>query len=80
MSNPGSSHWQTLKWILRYLKGSLGRVLIYGGGTTENRQPRIEYFVENDYAGFLDTRKSLFKYIFTAFGIAVSWEAILQKL
>lgn len=23
MSNPGRAHWQALKWILRYIKGSL---------------------------------------------------------
>src|SRR4051812_5812458 len=31
MANPGKSHWQALKWILRYINGSLNRVPIYGG-------------------------------------------------
>ena len=31
MSNPGKAHWQALKWIIRYINGSLNRVLIYGG-------------------------------------------------
>ena len=31
MANAGKEHWKTLKWILRYLKGSLGNGLVYGG-------------------------------------------------
>ena len=25
MANPGKAHWQALKWILRYIKGSLSK-------------------------------------------------------
>ena len=31
MSNPKRAQWQALKRILRYIKGSLSRVLVYGG-------------------------------------------------
>jgi len=31
MSNLGRAHWHALRWIHCYLKGSLGRVLVYGG-------------------------------------------------
>ena len=30
LANPGKAHWQALKWILRYIKGSIGKSLIYG--------------------------------------------------
>lgn len=80
MSNPGNSHWQALKWILRYIKGSLGRVLVYGGATEKSRTTVIEGFVDSDYAACLDTRKSLTGYVFTAFGTAISWKANLQKV
>ncbi|KAL6323553.1 hypothetical protein AAG906_039135 [Vitis piasezkii] len=36
-------------------------------------------FVYSDYAGSIDTRNSLFGYIFTIFGGLVSWKASLQK-
>jgi len=36
--------------------------------------------VDSNYAGCLDTRKSITGYIFTAFGTAISWKASLQKV
>ena len=29
MSNPGKQHWEVVKWILRYLKGTLGTSLCF---------------------------------------------------
>ena len=81
MANPRKAHWQALKWILRYIKGSIGKSLVYGEveGYQENTVV-IEGFVDSDFAGCLDTRKSLTGYVFTAFGIAISWKASLQKV
>ena len=31
MSNPGKEHWKAVRWILRYLRGTSGHGLIYGG-------------------------------------------------
>ena len=33
MGNPGKTHWEALKWILRYLKGTLTTCLIYKAGS-----------------------------------------------
>ena len=30
MSNPGKEHWNTVKWILRYLKGTSNMCLRFG--------------------------------------------------
>ena len=81
MSNPGKVHWQALKWILRYIKGSLGKGLVYGGAYENSYSPvAIEGFVDSDYVGCLDTRKSITGYIFTTFGTTISWKAGLQKV
>ncbi|RVW64151.1 Retrovirus-related Pol polyprotein from transposon TNT 1-94 [Vitis vinifera] len=32
MSNPGKAHWEAVKWIMRYLKGSSSVCLVYGNG------------------------------------------------
>ena len=32
MSNPGRPHWEAVKWILRYLRGSTNMKLCFGGG------------------------------------------------
>ena len=37
-------------------------------------------FVDFHFARWPDTRKSLTGYVFTAFGIAISWKASLQKV
>ena len=78
MANPGQAHWETLKWVLRYLNGTLDSGLLY-----QKRQRGgaiIEGFVDADYAGCVDTRKSLSGYVFTLFGTAVSWKANLQSV
>ena len=51
MVNHGKVHWQALKWILRYINGSLNIILIYGGTCGDDRKVKIEGFVDSDYAG-----------------------------
>ena len=34
MSHPGLEHWNTVKWILRYLRGTNIKCLHFGGSTT----------------------------------------------
>ena len=80
MANPGKAHWQALKWILRYINGSLNRVLIYGGALGEDSKAAVEGYVDSDYAGCMDSRKSISGYVFTMFGTAISWKATLQKV
>lgn len=31
MENPGKLHWSAVKWVFKYLKGSLDTVLVYDG-------------------------------------------------
>lgn len=64
MVNPENAHWQALKWILRYIKGSLSKVVIYGGVRGDDNKVEIEGFVDSDYARYIDTRKSLPEYVF----------------
>ncbi|WVZ23807.1 hypothetical protein V8G54_002351 [Vigna mungo] len=78
MVNPGPTHCEALKWMLRYIRGSLGTGLSFqnnfqGGGY-------IEGFFDSDFAGCMDTRKSRSGYVFTLFGIAVSWRSTLQSV
>jgi len=76
MENPGQMHWQALKWVLRYLNGSLK-----GGLKYTRSQPgmdALEGYVDADYAGNVDTRKSLSGFVFTLFGTAVTWKVALS--
>nr|KYP48030.1 Retrovirus-related Pol polyprotein from transposon TNT 1-94 [Cajanus cajan] len=75
MANPGKPHWEAIKWVLRYLCGTtdVGLKYISQGGV-----PEIEGFVDSDFAGSIDTRKSITGYVFKVFGNTVSWKANLQ--
>jgi hypothetical protein len=34
MNNPGKEHWEEVKWILRYLRGTATHALCFGGSET----------------------------------------------
>lgn len=78
MANPGKQHWEALKWILRYLKGSSEVVLWFG--KNQKMQEAIEGYVDSDHAGCIDTRKSLTGFVFTLYGNAMSWKSNLQTV
>nr|KYP76596.1 Retrovirus-related Pol polyprotein from transposon TNT 1-94 [Cajanus cajan] len=78
MANPGQLHWNALKWLFRYLNGTLGYGLRFKISHIE-RDVVIGY-VDADFARCLDTRKSLIGYVFTTFGTAVTWKANLQSV
>ncbi|WVZ49078.1 LOW QUALITY PROTEIN: hypothetical protein U9M48_000459 [Paspalum notatum var. saurae] len=74
MANPGKEHWNAVKWILRYLRGTSDACLQFG----RNREGLVGY-VDSDHAADLDKRRSLTGYVFTVGGCAVSWRACLQS-
>ena len=73
MSNPGKKHWDAVKSILRYLSGTADRQLCYGRGELS-----IQGYVDSDYAGCVDTRRSTTGWIYTFAGAAISWRLVLQ--
>ena len=73
MANPGKEHWNAVQWIFRYLRGTSSACLQFG----KSRDGLVGY-VDSDYAGDLDKRRSLTGYVFTIGGCAVSWKASLQ--
>ncbi|MCI31798.1 leucoanthocyanidin dioxygenase-like, partial [Trifolium medium] len=74
LSNPGKEHWSTVKWILRYLKGTAKKCLCFGNGN----QMLVGY-VDADMVGDVDSRKSTSGYLITFVGEVVSWQSRLQK-
>ena len=62
MHSPGRMHWEAVKCILRYLKGTSNIGLSF---EKSHASPNgIVGYVDSDYAGDLDARKSLSSYIF----------------
>ena len=67
MNNSGKLHWEAVKWILRYLRGTTGKALCFKGG-------------DADLAGNVDIRRSTTGYVYTLVGTVVSWGSQLQKI
>ena len=70
MHNPGKDHWEAVKWILRYVKGTINKGLVFD----RNKAATCDVigFVDSDYAGDLDRRRSKSRYIFTLCAGAIS--------
>ncbi|GKV30830.1 hypothetical protein SLEP1_g39605 [Rubroshorea leprosula] len=75
MANPGRVHWDAVKWILRYLKDTSSVSLCY-----RSMEPDCVGFVDADFAGDRDKRRSTSGNVFIMAGGAVSWESKLQPV
>ncbi|KAE8660822.1 putative ribonuclease H protein [Hibiscus syriacus] len=75
MNNPGKVHWEIIKWIHRYLRGTTNKALSFKGGDTI-----LTDYVDADLAGTVDIRRGTTKYVYTLGGTAVSWISQLQKI
>lgn len=75
LANPGKQHWEAVKWILRYLKGTSHHCLCFGDNNIV-----LEGFTDADMAGDVDTRKSTTGYLYTFAGATVSWVSRLQRV
>ena len=67
MSRPGKQHWEAVKWILRYLKGSSDTCLYFTGASL-----KLQGYVDADFAGDIDSRKSTNGFVFTLGGTVIS--------
>jgi hypothetical protein len=67
MVNPGKEHWEEVKWIFRYLRGSPKSCLSFGSSKLV-----LEGYTDANMAGDLDGRKFTSGFLFTFAGGAVS--------
>ena len=74
LENPGKAHWEAVKGIFSYLKGTSKVCLSFGGS-----EPSHEGYTNSDMARDIDCRKSTSGYLFTFLGGAISWKSKLQK-
>jgi hypothetical protein len=74
--NSGISYWNEIKKVLRYIQGTKGHMLTY----------EISYSIEIvgysdlDFAGCLDTDRSMSGYVFKLTGGAISWSSSKQSV
>ncbi|GJV23923.1 dual specificity protein phosphatase PHS1 isoform X2, partial [Tanacetum coccineum] len=75
MAKPGREHWEAVKRILRYIKGTSDVALCFGDSDLI-----VTGYVDSDYAGDLDGSKSTTGHVFTLSGGTVSWVLKLQSV
>ena len=67
-----------MKWVLRYVKGTVNHGLLYRKSRSADNQ--LTGFCDPNYCGDLERRRSLTGYCFALFGNMVSWKASLQTV
>ena len=63
MSRPGKQHWEVVKWILRYLRGSSDTCLCFTCASL-----KLQGYVNADFVGDIDSRKSTTGFVITLCG------------
>ena len=76
METPKYSHWQERKRILKYVNGTKGFGILY---TTENDFKLVGY-IDSDWIGSLDDRKSNARYMFHMGSVIISWASKKQPI
>jgi hypothetical protein len=74
LTNPSKHHIGALNQILRYLKGTSDLRLVY-----EGEDIRITGYADADFAGDVDTRRSVSAFVFTVGSTAVGWQSQRQR-
>lgn len=74
---PGKDQWTAAKRILRYLKGSIDKKLMY----SRDNQPDIEIvgYCDADFAADVEDRKSISGFVYMMSGGAVTWNSRKQQ-
>ena len=76
MANPSETHWNAIKRILRYLKGTTELGIFYKKG----EDIKLVAYTDSDYAGDIDDRKSTSGFVFSLGTGAVSWSSKKQPI
>eukprot|EP00253_Pinus_taeda_P008473 PITA_08473 len=80
MSKPGKEHWTIVKRVFRNLRSTSDYGLYYQGRSGLDRMLNIHGFVDADWVGDLDQRRSISGYVFNLFGGTVSWMSKKQSV
>ena len=81
-SNPDSACWAAMKHLLRYLKGTRTKGIIYGLRQTTGSEDdsHIEGYTDADWAGDTFTSRSTTGYVFMSAGGPIAWGSRKQSV
>jgi hypothetical protein len=71
---PKAVHWQAVKRVMRYLKGSIDMKIKY----SVDRQHELFGYCDSDWAADKDQRRSTTGFVFLMNGSPISWKSRLQ--
>jgi hypothetical protein len=74
MANLGKQHWDAVKWIFRYLKGTTDYDITF---VRQKSDLSVVGYVDADYARDLDDRRSTIGYVFTLTGGPLCWKSMI---
>ncbi|CAM9160500.1 unnamed protein product [Phaeothamnion confervicola] len=79
-ATPGHPHWLAALWLLRYLKGTLKKGLLYSQNAAIGAAASGAAigFADADWARDVDNRRSVGAYVFLRNGAAISWRSKMQ--
>ncbi|XP_062557763.1 uncharacterized protein LOC134222614 [Armigeres subalbatus] len=75
-NQPGETHWQALKRVVRYMKGTKNLKLQY---KQHKDAEALVGYADADWASDTEDRKSISGYIFKVYGNTVSWASRKQQ-
>nr|GEU94014.1 retrovirus-related Pol polyprotein from transposon TNT 1-94 [Tanacetum cinerariifolium] len=78
LANSSKNHWEAVKWILKYLRGTANVGLVYE--TNRGNYVDVTCFVDSDYAKDPNKGRSITGYAFLVHGCVVSWKEMLQHV
>ena len=83
VSNPGKPHLEAAKRVFRYLKKTMNLGLVFRSSASLPGHPEIQPntlwgYVDSDWAGCPDSRRSTSGFVFMLNGAAISWRSKRQ--
>ncbi|GJX45582.1 retrotransposon protein, putative, ty1-copia subclass [Tanacetum coccineum] len=78
LANTGKNHWEAVKWILKYLRGTTNVGLVYG--TDCGNHVDVTSFFDSDYAKDSDKGRSITGYSFLVQRCVINWKVMLQHV
>jgi len=76
MSNPIKDHLNGVKWVMRYIKGTLATKMLF----KRSSEFKVTGYCDADFAADPDRRRSITGMVFTLGGNTISWKSGLQRV